>query len=120
MNNGIVPVATRYVGINSGFSMLHLTGWFGDKSTLSTGLLESNVLYPTRFLVFCSQFDKRFAPDGPDTCELLIFRRATKGRFCINLRVGDMDYMPDVIKGYVLRDILSVNISLTHIRFFQD
>jgi hypothetical protein len=99
-----VPVATDHVEINSGFSMPHITGWFSDKSTLFTCLVVSDQVvtgtYHTNFYILCSQFDKRFAPKGCNTCELLIFQRSAIGKHLINLRSGDLAYMPDVLKWY--------------------
>jgi hypothetical protein len=98
----MVPIPTDHVAVNAGFSVPRVTEWFGDDTTLlSADVVSNNILsgiYPTRFFILCSQFDKRFKPKCRDTCKLLIFRKSVTGNYLVNFRNGDELYMPDVVK----------------------
>jgi len=52
----------------------------------------------TMYYVLCSQFDRRHAPNGVDSCELLIFRKGVLGDYLVNLRQADWLQMADVVK----------------------
>jgi len=101
-----VPIPTEHIQVDKPFSIPRLTGWFRDDTKITSCFIVSNTirtgLNATKFLVICSQFDFRFPPTGPDTCELLIFRKSVISDALVNLRGSDEKYMEAVVKWYVL------------------
>jgi len=97
-----IPIATEHAHIGNGLSVPNLSGWLSKPTLITSKIITLPVkhagLFMTTYYVLCSQFDRRHAPNGVDSCELLIFRKGVLGDYLVNLRQADRLQMADVVK----------------------
>jgi len=106
MTVGMVPVATKHVDVDHGYSIPQLVGWFTNPKKITTTdvTVVHNPAHVQRanFLIICSQYDARHPPQNADTCELLIFRKAILGEKLVNLRSNDIDFIEPILERFAI------------------